>query len=214
MKILLDAGHGTDCYTNGKYSPMVGELNLGDDPTIYKGRFREGNFNRIVAQEIVTQLVADGYDAQLVTPEDEDISLGERVRRVNKICDKLGAANVVLVSIHADAAGHGNEWRNARGMTSRVSPNGSKKSRWLGKVLWQEIVKQGLKGNRWVPECGYIEQSLYITNNTRCPAVLTENCFYDNKDDLRLLASPEGRERVIRAHVAALKKYVKTFGNA
>lgn len=213
MKILLDAGHGNNDHTNGKYSPMVGDLGL-NDPTIYKGRFREGNFNRIVAQEIVTQLVADGYDAQLVTPEDEDISLGERVRRVNKICDKLGAANVVLVSIHADAAGRGHEWCSARGMTSRVSPKGSNKSRWLGKVLWQESCKQGLKGNRRnVPECGYIEQSLYITNNTKCAAVLTENCFYDNKEDLKIIASPEGREKVIQAHISALKKYVETYGS-
>ena len=211
MKICVDNGHGKDAYTNGKYSPMVGEMGI-DDPTIYKGRFREGNFNRIVALEIVNRLVAAGYDASLVTPEDEDISLGERVRRVNKWCSKLGAANVVLISIHADAAGHGNEWKAARGMTSRVSPNGSKKSRWLGKVLWQESAKRDLKGNRWIPDCGYIEQSLYILNNTRCPAVLTENCFYDNMADLRIIASPEGREKVIEAHIAAIKRYVDVYG--
>ena len=213
MKILIDNGHGGKDITNGKYSPLMKDMGI-EDPTIIGGRFREGEFNRLVALNLVTRLVAAGYDAQLVTPEDEDISLGERVRRVNKWCDKLGASNVVLISVHADAAGHGNEWRAARGMTSRVCPHASKKSRWLGKVLWQESCKQGLKGNRWVPECGYIEQSLYITNNTRCPAVLTENCFYDNQADLRILASVEGRERVIRAHVAALKKYVDTFGHA
>jgi len=130
---------------------------------------------------------------------------------VNKWCDKLGASNVVLISVHADAAGHGNEWRAARGMTSRVCPNASKRSRWLGKVLWLESCKQGLKGNRWVPESGVIEQSLYILNNTRCPAVLTENCFYDNLSDVRILASPEGRELVVTAHYKALVKYCDTY---
>ena len=210
---MIDNGHGADDYTNGKYSPPVAGLGLSD-PTIYEGRFREGNFNRIVALEVVTRLVGAGYDASLVTPENTDISLGERVRRVNKVCKQVGASNVVLVSIHSDAAGRGHEWCSARGMTSRVSPKGSKKSRWLGKVLWQESCKQGLKGNRRnVPECGYIEQSLYITNNTACAAVLTENCFYDNKEDLKIIASPEGREKVIQAHISALKKYVETYGS-
>lgn len=210
MKILIDNGHGGKDITNGKYSPLMKDMGI-DDPTIIGGRFREGEFNRLVALNLVTRLVAAGYDAQLVTPEDEDISLGERVRRVNKWCDKLGANNVVLISVHADAAGHGNEWRAARGMTSRVCPHASKKSRWLGKVLWQESCKQGLKGNRWIPESGVIEQSLYILNNTRCPAVLSENCFYDNLTDVRILASPEGRERVVEAHFKALVKYCDTY---
>ena len=210
MKILIDNGHGGKDITNGKYSPLMKDMGI-DDPTIIGGRFREGEFNRLVALNLVTRLVAAGYDAQLVTPEDEDISLGERVRRVNKWCDKLGANNVVLISVHADAAGHGNEWRAARGMTSRVCPHASKKSRWLGKVLWLESCKQGLKGNRWVPESGVIEQSLYILNNTRCPAVLTENCFYDNLSDVRILASPEGRELVVTAHYKALVKYCETY---
>ena len=210
MKILIDNGHGGKDITNGKYSPLMKDMGI-EDPTIIGGRFREGEFNRLVALNLVTRLVAAGYDAQLVTPEDEDISLGERVRRVNKWCDKLGASNVVLISVHADAAGHGNEWRAARGMTSRVCPNASKRSRWLGKVLWLESCKQGLKGNRWVPESGVIEQSLYILNNTRCPAVLTENCFYDNLSDVRILASPEGRELVVTAHYKALVKYCDTY---
>lgn len=210
MKILIDNGHAGKDITNGKYSPMMKDMGI-EDPTIIGGRFREGEFNRLVAIDLVTRLVADGYDATLITPEESDVSLGERVRRVNKWCDKLGANNVVLISVHADAAGHGNEWRAARGMTSRVCPNASKRSRWLGKVLWLESCKQGLKGNRWVPESGVIEQSLYILNNTRCPAVLTENCFYDNLSDVRILASAEGREKVVSAHFAALKKYIETY---
>ena len=74
--------------------------------------------NSIVLYEIVERVVADlvdrGYDAELLVPED-DVSLEERVRRVNTACFLLGKANVILVSIHVNAAGNGSKWMNATG---------------------------------------------------------------------------------------------------
>ena len=70
MKILIDNGHGLN--TPGKRSP--------------DGTFLEASYNREIAKRIVIDLIDRGYDAQLLVPEDHDIPLSERVKRVNEIC--------------------------------------------------------------------------------------------------------------------------------
>ena len=68
MKILIDNGHGRE--TPGKRSP--------------DGRLLEYVQNRLLARGIVDALTARGLDASLLVPEETDISLPERCRRVNE----------------------------------------------------------------------------------------------------------------------------------
>ena len=60
-------------------------------------------------------LLDRNLDAELLVPEDDDIPLAERVRRVNAHCLALGRKNVIVVSIHVNAAGNGTKWLNATG---------------------------------------------------------------------------------------------------
>lgn len=89
MKILLNKGLGIE--TPGKRNP--------------DGLFLEYEYNRIIASRVTTNLLGCGYDAQLIVPETSDVPLAERCRRVNAICDELGSANVILISINVNAAG-------------------------------------------------------------------------------------------------------------
>ena len=87
--------------------------------------------------------------AQLLVPETEDIPLKERVRRANAICTAQGPANVLLISLHINAAGDGTRWHTATGWscyttkghtlsdclyqsarTPTVPPSSSKTSSW------------------------------------------------------------------------------------
>ena len=79
------------------------------------GQFREAFYNREIAKRVVADLIDRGYDAELLVPEDDDVSIAERVRRVNTVCFLLGKQNVILVSIHVNAAGNGSKWLNATG---------------------------------------------------------------------------------------------------
>ena len=49
-----------------------------------------------------------------------------------------------------------------------------------------------------------------MLKKTKCPAVLTENFFMDNKDDVAYLVSPEGRNAVVATHVEAIIKYIQS----
>lgn len=56
------------------------------------------------------------------------------------------------------------------------------------------------------------EENFYILRKTKCAAVLTENFFQDNKEDVSYLISLEGRRQVVRTHVDGIIKYVKKYG--
>ena len=68
------------------------------------GRFREYKYNREIARAVVEHLQLRGYDAQLLVPEEEDISLEERVRRANKLSCQIGhpIQETIIISIHVD----------------------------------------------------------------------------------------------------------------
>lgn len=196
MKILLDNGHGID--TPGKRSP--------------DGHFREYAYNRYLAFRIREQLLALGLDVQLLVPEREDISLQERCRRVNKICQQLGADQVVLISIHVNAAGNGKEWKDARGWCCFTTA-GETTADALATCLYEAAQAQ-LPGHRIRKDTTDgdpdLEKDFYILRHTRCPAVLTENLFMDNQDDVAFLESAAGSQALINVHVRGVIAYLES----
>lgn len=210
MIILIDNGHGSNTEQNGKFSPVLTEdLKIGSEFT-NKGRFREWKYNRVISDMVVTKLKELGYDARLLVPEEKDISLSERVRRVNTICNKVGASNVILISIHANAVGNGSDWMTAKGWEA-YSTRGKTKSDTLADFLYKRADKN-LEGRKiredWTDGDRDKEADFYIIKKAYCPAVLTENFFYDNKDDLKYLTSDEGVHAVARLHVEGIVDYI------
>ena len=133
----------------------------------------------------MADLVDRGYDAELLVSEDDDISLEERVRRVNTACFLLGKANVILVSIHVNAAGNGSKWMNATGW-SVYTCKGRTASDKLAECLCESAIKN-FPGRRIRTDMsdGNVdwEENFYILRKSLCPAVLTENFFMDNHSD-------------------------------
>lgn len=195
MKILIDPGHGID--TPGKRSP--------------DGLFREYLWNRQVADLILEGLVSAGVDASLVVTETNDVTLRNRVNRVNTICNRVGASNVLLVSIHANAAGNGSAWMNAKGWSCYTS-KGKTKSDQVAECLYdafeeefqdRKIRKDMSDGDRdW-------EENFYVLQKSKCPAVLLENFFYDNREECAWMLQEETKRRIAGAAVKGIIKYIK-----
>lgn len=197
MLILVDNGHGVN--TSGKCSP--------------DGRFREYKWNREIAHEVVAELKKQGYCAELLVPEDIDISLAERVKRANNKCNQLGTKNVLLLSVHVNAAGNG-QWLNAKGwscFTSRGLTKSDKIADELYKVA-EELMPNRTMRKEYSDGDADWEAGFYILKNTKCPAVLTENFFMDNKEDLAYLTSADGRKAIIATHVEGVINYIKKYG--
>lgn len=193
MVILADAGHGID--TLGKRSP--------------DGRLREYKYAREIAAEVVKRLKTMDYNAQQLVTEENDISLGTRCKRVNDICKHFGASNVLVVSVHCNAAGADGKWHDARGWQACVSLNASAKSKQLASYLFDAAQAQGLKMRSPKPGQKWWAQNLAICRDTNCPAVLTENLFQDNLADVEYLLSDEGRDAIVNLHVNGIINYIK-----
>lgn len=192
MKILIDNGHGSN--TPGKCSP---------DRTL-----REYAYTREIAKRVVDELKARGYDAERVTPEETDVSLSERCKRINNWCKKLGAKNVISISIHNDAAGADDKWHSARGFNVKVSLNASASSKKLAQIFTTHAMMMGITGNRCIPKEKYWTQNLAMCRDTNCPAILTENLFQDNKEDVAFLLSEKGKKAIVDLHVESIIQYL------
>ena len=194
MKILIDNGHGIQ--TKGKRSP--------------DGKLLEYAYTRELARQIVKILKSRGYNSELLVPEDDDIPLSERVRRTNAHCQALGKSNVILISLHLNAAGDGTKWMNATGW-SCYTCKGQTESDRLADCLYKAAV-QILKNQ--VIRTDYArdgdpdwEENFYILRHSLCPAVLVEQFFMDNKKDLAYLISDEGKRNLIDVIVSGFEAF-------
>lgn len=201
--ILIDNGHGLS--TPGKRSPLMAD---GRQLLEYK-------YTREIAREVVGRLKAAGCDARLLVPEDADVSLGQRCMRANAVCDQYGAKNVLLVSVHLNAAGNGAQWCAASGWEAYTSP-GVTRADALAESLYASA-RKWLSPHGFPIRCDTTdgdsdkEARFQILTCTRCPAVLTETLFMDNDRDCRFLLSDEGREAIISLHVEAITAYINQF---
>jgi N-acetylmuramoyl-L-alanine amidase len=197
MKILIDNGHGEN--TTGKRSP--------------DGLLREYAYAREIAEKIQKELSAKGYDVERIVRETIDVPLSERARRVNETCARYGSANVILVSIHCNAAGNG-DWMSARGWSAYTS-KGNTKADTLASCLYAaaaEHLPVGMKiRSDWSDKDPDWEENFYILQKTKCPAVLTENLFQDNKEDVDFLLSDNGKQTIVKLHVEGIIKYIKSL---
>ena len=194
MKILIDNGHGIQ--TAGKRSP--------------DGKLLEYSYTREIAKRIVTDLNDRGYDSELLTPEPDDISLADRVSRINARCKAYGKANVILVSIHINATGDGSKWLNATGWSVYTS-KGLTQSDILAECLCEAAIKN-FPGRRirtdFLDGDSDWEEGFYILRKSMCAAVLTENFFMDSHDDLEYLQSRPGKQAIIDTHVEGIIEYL------
>ena len=205
MKILIDNGHGIQ--TKGKRSP--------------DGTLLEYAYTRELARRIVSTLKARGYDSELLVPEDDDIPLSERVRRINEICltyepscpAPTGHPDVILISLHLNAAGDGTKWMNATGW-SCYTCKGQTESDRLADCLYK-AAEQILKNQVIRTDCARDgdpdwEENFYILRKTPCVAVLSENYFMDNKSDLEYLQNQTGKQAIIDTHVEGIEEWIES----
>ena len=197
MKILIDNGHGIQ--TKGKRSP--------------DGKFLEYAYTREIARQVVTELKNKGYDAELLVPEEDDIPLSERVRRTNAHCQALGKSNVILISLHLNAAGDGTKWMNATGWSCYTCKGQTESDRLadcLYKAAEQILENQVIRTDYARDGDPDWEENFYILWHSLCPAVLTENFFMDSPSDQDYLQSEAGKRAIMNTHIEGIELFLKS----
>ena len=178
IKILVDNGHGWN--TAGKCSP---------DSVV-----KEWHVNRDIAEAEVTYLKGLGFDAELLVPEEYDVSLAERCRRVNYWCNLLGRDHVLMLSVHLNASGRG-DWMPGRGWSVWTTVGVTQSDAWAEAVWQRAHVKWpgssgGLKCISQTKDGDHdYESNFYVLRHTICPAILCEDFFMDNAQDYAYINS-------------------------
>jgi N-acetylmuramoyl-L-alanine amidase len=190
MTVILDNGHGEE--TPGKRSPV-----WEDGSQLF-----EYEFNRAIVERIVKQLDKLKIPYKVLVPEITDITLTERCKRANKICDDT-EGNCFLISVHANAGG-GTGWE------CHIYSEKTK-SKDYADILTDEASSELVpdwKIRQPMPNQKYWVSNYQILRGTKCPSILTENFFMDTEKDCRYIMSDEGRDKVADIHVNAIKKIV------
>lgn len=188
----LDNGHGS--LTAGKRSPV-----FDDGET----QFLEYDFNRDIVARMIPLLDAEGIRYFNVVPEVEVGNiLQERVARAN---NKSSDIPKIFLSIHSNAgpARSSRDWTadSIKGVETWYY-HGSKKGQKVASIFQRHILEATGFANRHLKSRP--DRQFYVLRKTRMTAVLTENGFYNNKQEARELMKDSVRQKIAEAHVAAI----------
>ena len=216
--VILGTAHGKN--VGGKRSP--------------DGKFEESQYSREIVGLLRKELSALGFIVhvdmmQSEVPLPQTAELRARCKYVNELCDKYGTKNCIYVSIHVNAAASTGRWNKAGGWSAYTSP-GQTLSDILTTYLY-EAAEKHLASYAEAMEKGKTtgqydkkqrpyrtdfsdgdpdqEAGFYVLTQTKCPAVLTENLFMDNKSDVAFLTSTEGKKAIVELHKSAIVNYFR-----
>lgn len=179
-------------------------------------KFFEYKYSREIVSDIKTILENYGYKIFVDIPENDlkltqNQELLRRVNFVNDVCKIHGTNNCIYVSVHVNAAGSDGKWHDATGWEAYTT-KGKTKSDKLAECLYESAQKNLINKKirkDLVDGDSDKESNFYVLRNTKCPAILTENFFQDNKKDVEFLLSDVGRQQIVRLHVEGIINYIK-----
>ncbi len=207
--VCLDNGHGED--TPGKRSPWSACKTKPELP------FREYSYTRELVRMLKPLLEKDGFEVYVVVPEEYDVSLGERCKRINNKVKEaaLKGKHTLMVSIHNNAAGNGKEWKEAYGWsvwTTKGQNNSDKLAQCLYDAALEVLTPLGQKTRKDKTDGDDdYESNFYITKNSNCPSVLVENMFQDCIKEVQWMLTDEGKNALVEIHRKGINKFVSVM---
>lgn len=185
---LIDAGHGG--FKNGVYTTAPAKMHT------YKDGYQifEGLVNRKVAEKLYNKLSAVCIDFCLIYDDILDTSLTTRINIANKLYQKQ--QNIILLSIHSNASPDPD--RPGTGFEVFTSP-GQTPSDSIAPVFCARCIEL-FPGKRFRSDKSDgdmdKEAKFAIITHTKCPALLVESLFMDNREEAEYLNSEKGQEAI------------------
>ena len=196
ITILLDEGHYEGC--PGKRSPKFED----------GSQFFEWEYCRKLGQKIKERCDELGIKCIRTTNSDVEQSLTERAEHINNLFKrekKLGRS-ALLISLHANAASNGT-WGTATGwevFTTENTTNSDKFANLLCQIFPEIFPDKKLRGHK--------EKNFTLLYKVNCPCVLTENFFYDNKEECIWMQTEEVINKLVDLHISAIQKWLNDNG--
>ena len=162
--------HGVNPPTVGKRTPYIERLGR----QIY-----ENEFNRQAKNKFIEACMRQDFSVYDVKPELQDLSISERVRRIN-------AQNLTLLVTFAYNA-YGEQFNSASGLEtfySTLNPKASQ-SRTLAQDLYNRLIEGTDQNGRGVKNL-----DVGVLSNVNCTSSLIEAGFMTNYDEAMLMINP------------------------
>lgn len=162
--------HGIQPPTPGKRTPVVPGL----DRQIY-----ENEFNRAAKNKFIEACLRQGFSVYDVKPELYDVSIDERVRRINR--QNLTA----LVTFAYNA--YGDSFNSASGLEVFYSPSNpqASESRRLAEDMYEELIQGTSQNGRGVKTL-----DVGVLSSVNCVSSLIEAGFMTNLREAQLMINP------------------------
>lgn len=164
--------------TAGKRTPIMPYVNRS---------FYENEFNQAAKDYFLAACKRCGFRTLNVKPEQTDVTLGERARRVNN-----ARANA-LVTFAYNAYGDGRTFNNARGLEvfySTYSPV-SGQSRILAQRVYNNLLANTPRVGRGVKTL-----NAYLLYAVNCPSIIIESGFMTNFLEAKQMLDPDFQQLV------------------
>lgn len=179
LTLALEAGHGGD---NSGARGVSGS--------------QEKDVNRHAVEELARQFEAAGAKTVMVRPNDDSLSLSERVRRGV-------AANADLwISVHANSAGHQRGYLSVSGTSTYY--------KWPFCRDLSEAIHARLLDITRLGDFGNVGNFNYypLRANTWMPSMLVEQAFMSNPEDEAKMLDPVFRKEMMRAVVVGTEEWL------
>lgn len=190
---ILSDSHGRG--TLGKRTPLFSD-----------GTFMEENeFSSSVVNAMSDLLETyDDIDVFYAAPEKRDISLDERVQRINDVYNdgKNIYEKIVLVSVHANAMY--DYWNTVGSGTATFYYPGNYIDRDFAEIIQRNLIsKTKLPAHRG----GVVAENFQILRESKCTACLCECAFMDNLEEAKLLLTGKFRQACAEGITNGLLEY-------
>lgn len=168
--VALDDGHGKG--TPGKRTPYIEELGR---------QIQENEFNKEVVKYLDIELRRCGFKTVFTAPGDADAPLPTRVQ----IANSKGADLFISIHFNASDGKFDGEGKDPEGFSAHVH------SKLYNSAAFAKVALKHLSEGTKQKNRGLVQQQLYVTANTKMPAVLFELGFMDNEREARFMLNKD-----------------------
>lgn len=210
MKALfLDAGHGSIDPKTKKYTTAPSKMFTHKSGVFHDGRtFYEGVSNRFFAEAITKELVLKGVTVVKTYHDWIDTSLKARVDIANYYHTIIKEG--VFLSLHSDASNG-----TAEGLAAWTTEGQTSSDVFASQLLNGynndlKLEQKGTKLRKQIVDGDWdYEKDFYVIKNTKMPAVLIENLFFDNIEEATLLMNSTYQKEFVDSTVKTLMEVLK-----
>lgn len=177
---------------------------VGIENESYRDAIFDANRTNHKIQDKIVSMIGDRLDYVVIVPEEGNLLASQRIRRINRECDRLGSDNCLLLSLRTNVRNNGMD----HGITMYSNCDITDKLYNIVTDFADSFVGNDFYVNTKHGD-PYIKSGHKVSDSVKCDTIVFGNLFSDNLDDFYIIAEDENIDKLAKAYVEALSRYYK-----